>query len=138
MNADEGWFQGHLREIDEAECWELVRSREVGRVAYNDERGPMVVPITFAVGEDSVLFRVAPYSDVARHLPGARVALEVDDIDYYTRSGWSVVIRGSVEAVDTDDLPASEARPRPWPEGQRTLHLRLTSEAVTGRRLLEA
>ncbi len=138
MNADERWFQKRLSEVDEAECWELLRSRKVGRVAYTDERGPMVVPITFAVGEDSVLFRVAPYSEVARQLPGARVALEVDDIDYDTRSGWSVVIRGSVEAVDTEDLPAPEARPTPWPEGQRTLHLRLTSQVVTGRRLLEA
>jgi uncharacterized protein len=138
MNADERWFQGHLREIDEAECWELLRSREVGRVAYVDARGPMVVPITFAVGEDSVLFRVAAYSEVARYLPDARAALEVDDIDYYTRSGWSVVLRGRVEAVDSDDLPAPDARPTPWPEGQRTLHLRLTPEVVTGRRLLEA
>jgi hypothetical protein len=121
MNADERWFQGHLREIDEAECWELVRSREVGRVAYTDERGPMVVPITFAVGEGSVLFRV-----------------EVDDIDYFTRSGWSVVLRGRIESVESDDLPAAEARPTPWPEGQRTLHLQMTPDIVTGRRLLEA
>ena len=40
MNADERWFQGLLLELDEAECWELVRPREVGRVAYNDDRGP--------------------------------------------------------------------------------------------------
>jgi nitroimidazol reductase NimA-like FMN-containing flavoprotein (pyridoxamine 5'-phosphate oxidase superfamily) len=138
MSADERWFQGHLREIEQAECWELVGSREVGRVAYTDERGPMVVPITFVVAEGFVVFRVAPYSEVARHLPGARAALEVDDIDYFTRTGWSVVIRGRIEAVDTDDLPAPEARPTPWPEGQRTLHLRLAPEVVTGRRLLEA
>jgi len=138
MNADERWFQGHLREIDEAECWELVRSREVGRVAYADEHGPMVVPITFAVDDESLLFRVAPYSELARHLPGARAAVEVDDIDYFTRSGWSVVLRGTIESLDSDDLPAPEARPTPWPEGQRTMHLRLTPEVITGRRLLEA
>jgi hypothetical protein len=138
MNADERWFQGHLREIDEAECWELVRSREVGRVAYVDARGPMVIPITFAVDDGSVLFRVAPYSEVARHLPGARSAIEVDDIDYFTRTGWSVVLRGRIEMVEGDDVPSPESRPTPWPEGQRTLLLRLTPDAVTGRRLLEA
>ena len=94
MNADERWFQGHLQELDEAECWELVRSREVGRVAYVDELGPMVVPLTYTSGEESVLFRVAPYSQLARHLPDSRAALEVDDFDYFTRSGWSVVLRG--------------------------------------------
>jgi nitroimidazol reductase NimA-like FMN-containing flavoprotein (pyridoxamine 5'-phosphate oxidase superfamily) len=138
MNADERWFQGHLRELDEAECWELVGAAEVGRVAYVDERGPMVVPLTFVSSEGSVLFRVAPYSEVARHLPDAQAALEVDDIDYFTRTGWSVVLRGRVETVASDDLSALEAGPTPWPEGQRTLHLRLTPDRVTGRRLLEA
>jgi hypothetical protein len=138
MNADERWFQGHLREIDEDDCWQLVRSREVGRVAYTDERGPMVVPITFAIADKSVLFRVAPYSEVARHLPGTRAALEVDDVDYFTRTGWSVVLRGTIEPLESHDLPTPEDRPTPWPEGQRTLHLRLTPDTVTGRRLLEA
>ena len=138
MNADERWFPGHLRELDESECWEMLRSREVGRLAYVDERGPMVVPITFASEEQAVLFRVAPYSDIARHLPHARVALEVDDIDYFTRSGWSVVLRGTAVTVESHELPPSQDMPTPWPEGQRTLNLRLTPDVVTGRRLLEA
>lgn len=138
MNTDERWFPGHLRELDHVECWELIRTREVGRVAYVDERGPMVVPITFTSGGGSVLFRVSPYSEIARHLPDARVALEVDELDDFTRSGWSVVLRGVIETVETDDLPPPHDRPTPWPEGQRNLHLRLTPDTVTGRRLLEA
>ena len=97
MSADERWFQGHLHELDEEECWELVRSREVGRMAYDDDRGPMVVPVTFVLDGETVLFRVAPYSQLARHLPDARAAFEVDEIDYFTRTGWSVVLRGSIE-----------------------------------------
>ncbi len=77
--TDDRWFAGHLHELDEAECWELVRSREVGRIAYTDDRGPMVVPVTYVVGEKSVLFRVAPYTELARYLPDTRVALEVDE-----------------------------------------------------------
>ena len=138
MNADERWFQGHLQDLDEGECWELVRSREVGRVAYDDERGPMVVPVTFVLDGESVLFRVAPYTQLARHLPDARAAFEVDEIDYFRRTGWSVVLRGTIQTVQGHDLPAPEARPTPWPEGQRTLHLKLTPDMVTGRRLLEA
>ena len=138
MNADDRWFQGHLMELDPVECWELLRSREVGRVAYVDERGPLAVPVTFVCGEGSVLFRVAPYSQLARYLPGAQAALEVDDIDYFTRTGWSVVVRGRIETLESDKLPPPQDRPTPWPEGQRSLHLRLTADAVTGRRLLEA
>ena len=138
MNADERWFQGHLREIDEAECWELLTSREVGRVAYDDELGPMVVPLTYLRVEGSLLFRVAPYSELARHLPESRAAIEVDDIDYFTRTGWSVVVRGMIETVESEELPTLKDRPTPWPEGQRSLYLRLTPDRVSGRRLLEA
>ena len=138
MNADERWFQGHLLEIDEAECWELLRAPEVGRLAFDDEDGPTIVPLTYVSGEGSLLFRVSPYSQVARHVPGARASFEVDDFDYFTRSGWSVIVRGSVQIVESDELPPLEDRPTPWPEGQRTLYLRLTPETVTGRRLLEA
>jgi hypothetical protein len=138
MSTEDRWFPGHLMEVGPAECWELVRTREVGRVAYVDGDGPVAVPITFACGDGFVLFRVAPYSQLARHLPGAQAALEVDDIDYFTRTGWSVVLRGRVEPVETDELPPPHDRPTPWPDGQRGFHLRLMVDTVTGRRLLEA
>jgi hypothetical protein len=138
MNTQERWFPGHLRELDTTDCWELVRAHEVGRVAFVDDRGPMVVPITFTCGTGSVLFRVAAYSEVGRHLAGARVALEVDDFDPFTRSGWNVVLRGVLEVVEIDQLPPPEDRPTPWPEGLRSLFLQLTPDTVTGRRLLEA
>ena len=138
MNADERWFQGHLIELGSAECWELLGVREVGRIAYVDDRGPMVVPVTYVVNDASLLLRVAPYCTAGP--PPARRAGRAggDDIDYFTRSGWSVVVRGRIEAVDSDELPTPEPRPTPWAEGQRTLYLRLTPDLVTGRRLLEA
>jgi nitroimidazol reductase NimA-like FMN-containing flavoprotein (pyridoxamine 5'-phosphate oxidase superfamily) len=138
MNTEERWFPGHLREVDTAECWELLTSREVGRVAYADDHGPMVVPVTYLADDGTLLFRVTPYSDLARHLPGSRAAFEVDDVDYFTRSGWSVILRGDVTTVDDEELPSLHGRLTPWPEGQRSLYLRLTPDTVTGRRLLEA
>jgi uncharacterized protein len=138
VNADDRWFPGHLQTLEASECWELLGSREVGRVAYLDGLGPMVVPITFVVVDDSVLFRVAPDTGLARHLPGAQAALEVDDIDDFTRSAWNVVLRGRIAAVAGHDLAHIDSWPTPWPEGARTLYLRLTPDLVAGRRLLAA
>jgi nitroimidazol reductase NimA-like FMN-containing flavoprotein (pyridoxamine 5'-phosphate oxidase superfamily) len=138
MDAEVSWFQGHLLHMDEAECWDLLRVREVGRVAFVDGDGPMVVPITYIVDDDAVLFRVAPYSSLAQSLRGSAVALEVDDIDYFTRSGWNVVVRGRADIVDTEDLPREATRPTPWAAGQRTMYLRVAPSSVSGRRLLEA
>ncbi len=138
MSADDGWFQGHLLPIETEDCWELLRSHEVGRVAFVNGNGPMIVPITYVVDDEGLLFRVAPYSSLGSSLRGAEVALEIDDIDYFTRSGWNVVVRGRTDVVDPEDLSPEATKPTPWASGQRTLYLRLTVSSVTGRRLLEA
>jgi uncharacterized protein len=137
MMIDDGRGSGLLRELDEEECWALVGQRGVARVAYNDSRGPMCLPVAFAIDGRTVLVRVSPYAELAQHVPGAPAAIEVDELDHERRTGWSVVMRGVVQAVAIDDLPAPESRPIPWPDGQRTLHLRLTPSTVTGRRLQE-
>ena len=137
MNIDDPWVHGQLRELDEEECWALLGRRGVGRVAYNDSRGPTCIPVAYAIDGRTVLVRVSPYAGLAQHLPGAPAAIEVDALDHERRTGWSVVLRGVVEAVATDDLPAPESRPIPWPEGQRPLHLQLTPSTVTGRRVLQ-
>ena len=40
-SPDERWFPSHLREIDKAECLELLAGHTVGRVAYCDDLGPV-------------------------------------------------------------------------------------------------
>ena len=45
MNPDEGWFRGHPRGIDPAECQDLLASLAAGRAAYCDEHGPVVLPV---------------------------------------------------------------------------------------------
>ena len=109
----------------------------MGRVGYVDEHGPAVLPVNIVVVDRTVVVRVAPYSVLGRNLPGAAAAFEADEIDEYTRSGWSVVVRGRVEVAEMDDLP-EEVRPRSWAEGGRALFLRLVPSVVSGRRLLAA
>jgi len=132
------WFAAHVTELPEDECWEQVAAREVGRIAFLDEAGPMVVPVTYVVSDGCVVFRVAPYSTLGRHVPGAVIAFEVDEVDDVTRSGWSVVMRGTTEAVHPDEYASLSDLPVPWAEGRRPLHLRLEPESVTGRRLMPA
>jgi nitroimidazol reductase NimA-like FMN-containing flavoprotein (pyridoxamine 5'-phosphate oxidase superfamily) len=138
MSFHERWFQGQLHELEEDECSELMASRPVGRVAYVDDRGPVAVPVTYVTDGRTLVFRVAAYSTVGRHLPTQAAALEVDEIDEYTRSGWSVVVRGLATTMEPDELPDDDSGPRPWAAGQRTLYIRLVPTEVTGRRLLAA
>jgi uncharacterized protein len=139
MSMTDGWFPGRLTELAQDECLELLTTRQVGRLAFTDEEGVVVVPVNYVVHQDMVLFRTSPHTSLGRHAESAAVAFEVDEIDDFTQSGWSVLVRGHAEYVDVDDLPAAaDSRPTPWADGTRNLHVRIRPRSITGRRLLAA
>jgi nitroimidazol reductase NimA-like FMN-containing flavoprotein (pyridoxamine 5'-phosphate oxidase superfamily) len=137
MSVTDGWFPGQLRDLSESECLQLLASRSLGRLAYLDDDGPVVLPVNYVVHDGTVLFRTSPHSAVGRIVPTQTAGFEVDDIDEDTRSGWSVLVRGPATVVEVDELPATaEDRPSPWVDGVRTLHVRITPRSISGRRLL--
>ena len=94
--------------------------------------------MNFVVQNGTVLFRTSLHSRLGRQVSLGVAAFHVDEIDDYTESGWSVLLRGAVEPVETRDLPPAAARPAAWPSGERSLHLRLRPRIITGRRLVPA
>lgn len=131
------WYKSRVRELDPAECKRLLAEQKVGRIAFTDDSGPDVLPVNYSLDGDDVLIATSSYGAIARAATGARVAFEIDDIDSYTESGWSVVVRGRATRVLPSELPADPAdRPYPWAEGTRSYVVRIRPDAVTGRRLL--
>ena len=80
------------------ECFHLLRSRQLGRIAFNVEGQPEVFPINYAMEGRIIVFRTAPGTKLD-HVPKAALAFEVDDWDPKLRIGWSVVIKGLAEDV---------------------------------------
>jgi hypothetical protein len=136
MTDAASWFKGHLVQLSREECLELLASKKVGRVAYCAPEGPEVLPLNYVLEGDTLLFRTSPHTALGQRLRLDVAAFQVDEVDDYTESGWSVLVRGMVAAVEYDDLPASDQRPEPWVAGNRGLHLRLTPRTITGRRLM--
>jgi uncharacterized protein len=130
------WSKSPIRDISPTECWELLTGESVGRVAFVDDAGPAVVPVNFTVEEQTVLIATSPYSNLAQHVLRGPVAFEVDGVDEFTESGWSVLARGHATQVPVSELNPTAERPEPWAEGTRTFYLRITPSEVTGRRLL--
>ncbi|WP_372736333.1 pyridoxamine 5'-phosphate oxidase family protein [Nocardioides sp.] len=122
-------------ELNEAESWELASSVPVGRIAWMSGSGPVIVPVNFVVHERRILLQTSAYSMLVREADESQVAFEVDEIDSVTRSGWSVLLRGTahVRFHDTlgDDLPAVET----WADGTRRMVLVIEVSEVTGRRV---
>jgi uncharacterized protein len=136
MTATEHWFPSQLTELSRAECLELLSTHQVGRVAYCDDLGPVVLPVNFVMDRETILVRVSPHSVLARNLRSGRASFQIDYFDDYHESGWSVLVRGDAAHVESSDLPDADSRPVAWAKGKRTFHVRITPHDITGRRLL--
>lgn len=130
------WFSAKLRELARDECLSLLQSQCIGRIAFTDDSGPDVLPVNYVMDGEDVLLTTTGYGAIARAATGARVAFEVDILDEFNETGWSVVVRGRATRESPFDLP--DERPRPWADGTRTYLLRISTDVVTGRRLIPA
>ena len=135
MSASSSWASGHLRELDVSECLELAATKSVGRIAVCTDDGPVVLPVNFLVDDLGVVFRTSPHNSIAPFVHGGRAAFEIDEVDDFTQSGWSVLISGTADVVDEAGALPAEARPLPWAEGVRSMYVRIAARSVTGRRL---
>jgi nitroimidazol reductase NimA-like FMN-containing flavoprotein (pyridoxamine 5'-phosphate oxidase superfamily) len=127
-----GW-----QELSKSECFGLLARERVGRVAFVDDLGPIVLPVNFVLDRHMVVFRTDGGTKLDAAVRGSQVAFEIDGTDEEARTGWSVLIRG--EAVEVTD-PAELARLRrlplhPWAPGAKTHYVRILPAALTGRRI---
>jgi uncharacterized protein len=126
-----------IEELGETECRELLAGRHLGRLALVDVRGPVILPVNYVVDRDAPVFRTDPGTKLDAAAEGAAVAFEVDAADEATRTGWSVVVRGTLgEVTDSEDLERLRALPLyPWAPGERARQLRVAPSSLTGRRI---
>jgi nitroimidazol reductase NimA-like FMN-containing flavoprotein (pyridoxamine 5'-phosphate oxidase superfamily) len=129
--------QVRWQELTKGECFQLLAQEHLGRVAFVDDRGPIVFPVNFVLDRHMVVFRTDAGTKLGAASRGSRVAFEVDGTDAAAQTGWSVVIRG--EAVEVTD-PAELARLRklplnPWAPGAKTRYVRILPAVLTGRRI---
>jgi nitroimidazol reductase NimA-like FMN-containing flavoprotein (pyridoxamine 5'-phosphate oxidase superfamily) len=122
--------------IGREQCLDLLASNHLGRVAWQAADVPQILPITYATHQGSVYFRTAPDGILSALVQPTRVALEVDELDQQTRTGWSIVLHGRTSSVsDPDalaDLWAADSLV-PWAEGNRTLFICIRLDRISGR-----
>jgi uncharacterized protein len=117
------------------DCWRLLATEEIARVAWAGPDGVAIVPVSYTVTDRALWFRTQPYSALGRQGKGGRVAVEVDHLDHVTNSAWSVVVVGTMRLVDPGDVPDAVMQMHVWVPGPRSLVVRIDPVEVTGRRL---
>ncbi|MBZ5738056.1 pyridoxamine 5'-phosphate oxidase family protein [Nocardioides mangrovi] len=126
-----------LPEMTQQECWELLRARELGRLAFTIVDEQHITPINYAVddsgGDPTLLFRTAPGTKLLAVELGHEVAFEVDDVAGET--AVSVVVRGRARHLEEDEAHRAEQLPlRPWLGSPKYDVVEIVPTAVTGRR----
>jgi hypothetical protein len=128
-----------LEILSRLQCLSLLAGCSVGRVAVSRHALPVILPVTYGLLGEDVVFATGTGSKSLAAAHQNVIAFEVDDIDLVTRSGWTVVavgVGGRVDERDSDWQSAIDLDVRPWVGGHAVHLIRLATDRLSGRRLV--
>jgi hypothetical protein len=127
-----------LFELDRPTCLALLATQHVGRLII-DAAEPVIRVVNYTAFEHTIMFRTDPGPHVD-DIIGHSVVFEADMVDERTRSGWSVVVRGTARdhSEHLAGLGESGASVDPWAPGPKNRWIGIAIEDVTGRRVQTA
>jgi uncharacterized protein len=119
-------------------CLRLLASVPVGRVGFVADGEVQILPVNHLVDGQDVVFRTAHGAKLSvAEGGGSPITFEADAYDEQAHSGWSVVVTGRAEPVDSDaEIERLRDRGlRPWVTTvPRPYWIRIRPSGVTGRR----
>ena len=127
---------GTTEVLGHQDCWTLLKSARVGRLALSIGGRPEIFPVNHVVDNGSVIFRSAPGTKLAGIRSSTRVAFEVDGLDVDAGVAWSVVLKGqAMRVTGRNELIEAERLPiQPWHDTPKHWFVRIEPDEVTGRR----
>ncbi|NUP58280.1 MAG: pyridoxamine 5'-phosphate oxidase family protein [Pseudarthrobacter sp.] len=125
-----------VQNLEHHECWALLRTVSVGRLAVLVDGRPDIFPVNFTVDGGTLVFRTSQGTKLSAATGDAPVAVEADGVDPNTGMAWSVVIKGTADLVKSTEevLETSRLYLFPWQAGRKDAFVRITPDSVTGRR----
>lgn len=106
----------HDDALSERECWELLATASVGRLALSVRALPVILPVQYYLDGRKLAVCLGHHALPERALDKTIIAFAADSIDPVTRSGWSVQVQGRSVIprglrIDTDcGWPAASAQ----------------------------
>ncbi|HEV7186979.1 MAG TPA: pyridoxamine 5'-phosphate oxidase family protein [Blastococcus sp.] len=131
---------GSLDVIPADECFALLGTQEVGRLAVVDRDRPLIVPVNYGLDGRTIVLRTHPGTVLSAAI-GRSVAFEVDEVDRRERRGWSVLVVGFTEELGAQERTGVLERTHgsgvePWAPGEHGVWLRVTPNVISGRRIV--
>lgn len=125
-----------ITELTEAESWNLLSGVSLGRLVTTVSGWTEIFPVNFVVQHHTLLFRTAEGTKLLTSVLNEHVLFEADEHD--VAGGWSVVVRGTAQALSTSDEieDARRAGLYPWIATRKLRFVRITPDTLTGRRFV--
>ena len=82
------------------ESWERLRTHDVGRLVTTVGNIANIVPVTYVVDDESIVFRTAEGGKLTELTISDAVLFEVDEVT--DDAAWSVIIRGRARVLRTE------------------------------------
>ena len=109
------------------DCWDLLASAVVGRLALVVDGHPEIFPVNIVVERRSIVFRTAGGTKLWESKKEVAAAFEIDGYDARTEEAWSVVTKGTIVLIDSqEEQSAADALGlEPWEPGAKSHYVRL-------------
>lgn len=125
--------------LDDQECEARLAASWFGRLAVIVEGRPEIFPVNhlWDAGTRSIVFPTGPGTKLASALEWPWVAYEIDGIDEAAMTGWSVLVVGRAEYVESLDERRRfvEERRGLWKAGADDSWVRILPSRISGRQL---
>ncbi|HSU47732.1 MAG TPA: pyridoxamine 5'-phosphate oxidase family protein [Arthrobacter sp.] len=136
---EQGRLDGTLhthKDLDAEQCWELLQSRNTGRLGYEHEGRILIFPVNYMIHDAAIYFRTASKGAIGTATPRTSVSFEIDKANPERSGGWAVLASGPASQVTDPDLLKflwGRIMPEPWGAGHRDLFICVTPTIITGR-----
>lgn len=122
-----------MEELNREDCLRLLATQSVGRVAVAEPGwAPHVVPVNYVLLRDSIVFRCDRGTKL-RLLVTEPVSVEVDVVDSFHRTGWSVLVQGLAYQASNWEIEVEDLHLEPFAPGRKDNWVRLVPHSITGR-----
>lgn len=128
-----------LELLNEEQCLALLETGQVGRVGVSVGALPAIFTVNFALNDRDIVFKTAEGTKLAAAASHAVVAFQCDRFDPEQRTGWSVLVVGrAIPVEDPDEIAQLDGLGLdPLAAGERRHYVRVSSEFVSGRRIVQ-
>ena len=128
-------MDNELEILSDEDCYSLLESGTIGRIAISVAALPAVLPVRYEMVDGAIVFETSEGAKLRAALQHTVVAFQVDSIDPEV-GGWSVLAVGIAQVV-TDDSVLARVRAchlRPFGRDEETRMVAIRPDFVSGRR----